>query len=404
MTTTHKFPLQDGYAWGQQAALRLINSQYIKITNSKVAHVGRVGIFGTTCNYVTVEQSHISDTGAHGLLFLYAHSKRPIDNVVVTNNKFEGCGMTNFWQPACIWGGAHTSMTVANNDLRGPSPTMIRINGVMPHGKAYLKGRHISALPRDEYVFHVEKNRIHDFGRSILNDFGAIYIGAKGKCDAAIQPDFDQQCFVYAHIYKNMIAEGSAYRSGSAFLYSDVSSSANTFEKNVLYGKVDVAVKHHCGVENLSKNNFVYIPRHKINATEPNSDRDRYLLGGCGKVDRFDDWENQHNIYYVEDTTQLNVFRPFKYQITKKMHDNLWWTPKGASFGKVNLKFWKDYTWEGFRAQGYGNGSQWASPRFAKMSPEELVLAPKSPALAMGIEQINVADIGIQAAGKYVPV
>ena len=68
-------------------------------------------------------------------------------------------------------------MTVANNDFARASYMPVRIKGIMPHGANYWRDNGVTEPARDDYVYHVEFNHIHDYGEGILSDFGGIYMG-----------------------------------------------------------------------------------------------------------------------------------------------------------------------------------------------------------------------------------
>ena len=68
-------------------------------------------------------------------------------------------------------------MTVANNDFSRASYMPVRIKGIMPHGANYWRDKGVTEPARDDYVYHVEFNHIHDYGEGILSDFGGIYMG-----------------------------------------------------------------------------------------------------------------------------------------------------------------------------------------------------------------------------------
>ena len=38
-------------------------------------------------------------------------------DVSVDNNVFDGCGVGNFWQPACVKLGGYKNMTIGNNEF-----------------------------------------------------------------------------------------------------------------------------------------------------------------------------------------------------------------------------------------------------------------------------------------------
>ena len=72
---------------------------------------------------------------------------------------------------------AFSNMTVVNNDFTRASYMPVRIKGIMPHGANYWQDNGVTEPTRDDYVYHVEFNHIHDYGEGILSDFGGIYMG-----------------------------------------------------------------------------------------------------------------------------------------------------------------------------------------------------------------------------------
>ena len=170
----------DGYNWGTEAALRVLSSQNIVVTDCQFSSTGMIGMFFTNSNNVQVTKSVFSDIGGHGLMAQYKYQNDPeggMFDVLVDNNMFEGCGMNNFWQPACIWLGGDDNMTIRNNEITNVPYTAIHIHGLMHHGANYWEDNDVTEPTRDDYVFHVEYNHIYQYGLGILNDFGAIYLG-----------------------------------------------------------------------------------------------------------------------------------------------------------------------------------------------------------------------------------
>ena len=39
------------------------------------------------------------------------------EDVMISNNYFDGCGISHFWQPACIWVGGLKNVSVKNNEI-----------------------------------------------------------------------------------------------------------------------------------------------------------------------------------------------------------------------------------------------------------------------------------------------
>ena len=126
-------------------------------------------------------------------------------------------------------------------------------------------------------VFKIQYNHIHDFGGGITSDFGAIYTGSKWGCDRANLQELEQHCYSHAHIFNNWIENGSAFYPLAGLLYSDTSTSGTVFENNILRGGGDEALKHHCGLDNVSKNNIIH---------RTNSHSFHAVWTGCSTDDR----------------------------------------------------------------------------------------------------------------------
>ena len=154
----------------------------------------------------------------------------------------------------------------------------------MPHGDQYWEDNGVTEPTRDDYVFHIEFNYINDYGNGILNDFGGVYIGISGvDCDSASEEEVHRSCYTYVHLYNNLLHDSEAFYNDGNFLYSDTSSCRNTFENNILYGSGNSALYHHCGLDNVAKNNII----HRSGEKPPEN-----IWAGCGKADK--------NIYLLE--------------------------------------------------------------------------------------------------------
>ena len=170
----------DGYNFGTESALRVVSSKNVLVTDCEFSSTGMIGMFITNSYNVQVSKSVFTDIGGHGLMTQYKYENDPeggMYDVSVDNNMFDGCGMNNFWQPACVWLGGDNNMTIRNNEFTNVPYTAINIKGLMHHGASYWEDNGVTEPTRDDYVFHIEYNYIHDYGLGILNDFGAIYLG-----------------------------------------------------------------------------------------------------------------------------------------------------------------------------------------------------------------------------------
>ena len=169
----------DGYNWGSETALQVISSQNVIVMDCQFSSTGMIGMYVRDSNSVHVTKSVFTDIGSHGLLVHYVETdpEGGMFDILVDNNMFDGCGLNNFWQPACIWFGGDNNMTIRNNEFTNVPYTPIHIHGLTNHGANYWDDNGVTEPTRDDYVFHIENNYFHHYGLGILNDFGAVYTG-----------------------------------------------------------------------------------------------------------------------------------------------------------------------------------------------------------------------------------
>ena len=217
------------------------------------------------------------------------------------------------------------------------------------------------------------------------------------KCGRGItDEEYEAFCYVYSHTYNNMIIGGRAFNNGANFLYSDMSVGRNTYEKNIFYDTEasgdSGALKNNCGKLNMGINNVV----HRTSALE-------YAYGGCRAADRENplSFENYHNIYLFDNMDGFEFGRPNDrfYDEQPDLHHNIYWS---LNAGDEELpKFPDGLNWYEWQATGNDTGSLWQDPLFEDISTHSYILAEDSPAWELGIEQIEVDNIGIQDLGKY---
>ena len=161
------------------AAVRITHSENIVVTDCKFTQTGMTGLYGTDSRNVQVTKSIFTDMGFHGIQFHYKNDGDELEgqmDITIDNNMFDGCGMNNFWQPACVKVGGYYNIAVRNNEITNVPYNAVRVAGLMPHGADYWEDINVNHPRREDYVFHVEFNYIHDYGLGMLNDMGAIYL------------------------------------------------------------------------------------------------------------------------------------------------------------------------------------------------------------------------------------
>ena len=83
---------------------------------------------------------------------------------------------------------------------------------------------------------------------------------AAGACYTYPLSKVQQECYTYNHIYNNLVHNVTAYYNGGNHIYTDAGSCKNTIESNLLLGAPHNGgyIYHHCGLDNLSKNNIIH--------------------------------------------------------------------------------------------------------------------------------------------------
>ena len=306
--------------WGTQAAVKVLNSVDISFEECEFSHHGMVGLYFRDTGRVHLNRNMFYDVGYHALMIQYDGSPETTD-IMIENNIFDGCGMNHFWQPSCMWIGGRENVTVRHNDI-----------GNVPYAGMIVKAHNPTngaIRLSDDYIYNIEYNDFHDYGLGVLNDFGAVYI-AMGNEDCTTHDinHMEERCRVYSHIYNNRIRRGRAFYNGANNLYSDDGSSYNTFENNLMYGEGENALYHHCGIENLSKNNVIHRTSSSFQNMETPS-RYNNVWAGCEKTNAASQaYENTQNIYLLDDVEGFTFGRSFDqfYDAAPEFHHNLYWS------------------------------------------------------------------------------
>ena len=88
------------------------------------------------------------------------------------------------------------------------------------------------------------------------------------------------------------------------------------------------------------------------------------------------------------------------YDLPPDFHHNIYWS---LAPGDEELKKFPDnLNWYEWQASGNDSGSVWQDPLFEDPSTHQYILSEDSPAWDLGIEQIDLYNIGVQVYGKYV--
>ncbi|CAK8674991.1 unnamed protein product [Clavelina lepadiformis] len=219
-------------------------TRHFSVKRCLFSNIGYTGILiYKSCNYIQIHKSKFSDVG-----YFAIDSSAQTKNLFIFKNTFEGCGVTNMFQPSCLHIRGAENIKISGNKISRSSYAGMRIGWQSTFTKDYVsEGR---------YVFHVVRNDVSNYGMGILSDFAGIYLASHPGCSG---PKANlSNCHLHARVAFNTIHNASAYRYGGMGIYGDTAVSSLTVENNWLYDLDGAAVNFHCGQNNVALNNMIY--------------------------------------------------------------------------------------------------------------------------------------------------
>ena len=382
---------KDGYNWFGNSLVKIVNSKNVYVRHGEFYHTAMDAIYISQSKNIHIEENTFYDLGYHGIHMMGDEKN---ENVLIANNYFDGCGHSRFWQPVCMWIGGNFNISVLNNEVTNTANGGIQA-GSGPHGADYWEDNGVTEPTREDYLIHVEYNYVHDYGQGILSDYGGIKTGSHGgKCIDQPADYLNEFCHTYVHVYNNLIHDGKAYKVGANHLYSDASSSRTTFENNIMYGSGSAALIHHCGVDNISKNNIIHrtaglrTPWH-----------DMTLMWGCcekREAKNGPTMSNFNNIYLLDNADGFGFYNNWDLfgEPYVEFARNLYWSLSPQDKGKKMFPYRQD--WNGWIMSGNDTNSLWSDPLFEDAASRVYILAENSPAWDLGIQQIDTSNYGVQ--------
>ena len=93
-----------------------LKSLDITIEECEFSHLGSIGIFLKNTSKFLVQNNVFFDIGYHGILTMYKDEiKDTMEDIMIRNNLFDGCGISRYWQPASVLVMGSYNVTVTNN-------------------------------------------------------------------------------------------------------------------------------------------------------------------------------------------------------------------------------------------------------------------------------------------------
>jgi parallel beta-helix repeat protein len=209
----------------------------------------------------------------------------------------------------------------------------------------------------------IEFNHLHDIGKSLLSDMGAIY--TLGIQHGTV-------------LRNNLIHDVNAFTYGGWGLYTDEGSTDILLENNVVYRCKSAGFHQHYGRENVLRNNIFALNReNQLMRTRPEPHTSFIFTNNIVYFDSGNllgsNWSNDHYLIDYND-----------YYDTRAGND-----PAKMKFAGESFAQW--------RARGHDQHSIVADPMFVAPEKSDFRLKPESPALKMGFKPIDLSTVGVRA-------
>jgi len=319
--------------------------------------------------------------------------------LIIKDNIMDGVAKNYFVSPGAIYSNGHENITISHNDISHCPSQGINIVGTR-------------SVSQNKYRFEISFNDIHDYGMGLLSDFGGMHLGngngGNGQGDQTCKSHnmdiLENECGVYSHVYNNRIRRGKSYTNHASGLYSDNGSCKHTFENNLLHGTdgENIVLTHHCGIDNLSKNNYIHYQtstrQQTSSSSPPKKEMVNHFLDGCERTSPgYQEYTNTKNIYLMDSVEGFTLARPWDrfWDDSPDFHDNLYWnlSPEDGRDAKM---YPGNIDWYEWTASGNDTNSKWEDPLFEDPENNVYILKENSPALKMGIVQIDLDHFGPQ--------
>ncbi len=333
-----------------QAAVVLDGASNITIENCEIGHVGEYGLWlrhGTKDNLV--QRCEIHDLGAGGVRIGETSSEEnEFDQA--RRNTIDNCfihdGGHVFPAGIGVWIGRTSYHDVTHNEICDFRYTGVSVG--WSWGYAASSANHNN----------VSYNHIHHIGYGVLSDMGAIYC-------LGLSPG--------TQLTNNLMHDIHSYNYGGWGLYTDEGSTEILMENNIVYDTKTGGFHQHYGKENTLRNNI-------------------FAFSRAGQIIR--SRQEEHVSFTFEGNIVLtDNGMPLGKGWTNdqfRLKGNLYWDTSGPE----DIEF-AGHTFDEWQAAGHDEGSRVADPLFVDAENYDFTLNEGSPALEMGFEPIDVAQIGL---------
>jgi hypothetical protein len=270
-------------------------------------------------------------------------------DIAVTDNHVHDGGHV-FPQGVGVWVGQSYGNRIAHNHIHDLDYTGISCGWTWGYGRT---------LAHDNII---EANHVHDIGRGILSDMGAIYT-------LGVQPG--------TVVRGNLFHDIGAFRYGGWGIYFDEGTTGVVAENNIVFNTTHGGFHQHYGKDNVVRNNVFA------------RGRDAQLQRS--RVEPHRSFTFEHNLVYF---TRGKLLEGKWDDDGVALDNNLYWRTGGKEvlFGKL--------TWEQWRARGRDRHSLIADPRFVDGRNGDFRLREDSPAGKVGFRLPDLAGVGPRPPGR----
>lgn len=212
----------------------------------------------------------------------------------------------------------------------------------------------------------IEFNHLHDLGKFLLSDMGAVYTLGIQKGTV---------------IRNNLIHDVNAFTYGGWGLYTDEGSTDIVLENNVVYRCKSAGFHQHYGRDNVVRNNiFAFNKENQLMRTRAEAHISFIFTNNIVYYDSGNllgsNWSNDH---YVMDRNDYFDTR-------------LGANAAAMRFAGATLDEW--------RKRGHDSHSVIADPLFVAPEKFDFRLKPESPALKLGFKPIDLSTVGVRPKGQ----
>jgi parallel beta-helix repeat protein len=339
------FDLQAGIP--ASSAVEAIGAVNFRVERCTIAHSGGYALElgrGSKNNQVLANEFY--DLGAGGIKVgepdLNWNRAEQNYNNVIADNEIHDLGLV-YAAGVGIWVLQSGRNQIIHNHVHDLYYTAISVGWTWGYGQNQSSGNLIAF------------NDLHAIGKNMLSDMGGIYtLGA--------QP---------GTIRDNLIHDVSSFTYGGWGIYLDEGSSDILTEDNVVYNCKSAGFHQHYGRENILRNNiFAFNREHQLMRT---------------RSEQHVSFTLENNIVYFDQGDLLGANWADGSFMTR---ENLYYDARGKDIHFADKSFaeWK--------ASGQDEGSRIADPLFVNARKFDFRLRPQSPALRMGIHQIDLTTVG----------